>query len=54
MSNFKFGNKINDRIIDFSPELDLLTITISYNEIKKIDKIFLQGNQNSWPPITPE
>ncbi len=46
--------KLNNRIIGFSPELDLLTFSISDSEIKKIGKIFLQRNQTAWPPNPPE
>lgn len=41
-------------VIDFSPDLDIVTFNINEDEVKKINKRFFFGDQVSWPPLPPE
>lgn len=43
-----------ERLIDYSSELDIVTFAISNDEVRQIGKRFLKGHQCSWPPKPPE
>jgi hypothetical protein len=43
-----------DRLIDSDADIDLATFRISEEEIEKVGKEIIRGNQSSWPPSPPE
>jgi hypothetical protein len=45
--------KLNERIIDGSPEVDIATFHFSGDEVKHIGHSVLTGFQKEWPPILP-
>ncbi|MGD1035609.1 MAG: serine protease [Roseiarcus sp.] len=45
--------KLNERIIDGNPDLDIATFRFSEDEVKQVGHSILTGYQKEWPPILP-